>query len=223
MTTIIFDMDGTLFQTDSVLEGALEKTFDYLRQTDRWQGETPIEQYLAILGAPMHVVWETIMPSASHEERQVADQAFWDFLLEEIRLDHGKLYPNVGKTLEELYQLGYDLYVASNGFMRYLQAIVDHYGFTSYLKDIYGADRFETASKTELVAKLVRDYRIEGGVMVGDRSSDLTAGADAKLVTIGCLYGYGTKDELDSADVLVEDISEIRSIVSQRLENHQKR
>lgn len=40
---IIFDMDGTLFQTNLILEPALEETFDVLRNL--WDTKTPIEQY----------------------------------------------------------------------------------------------------------------------------------------------------------------------------------
>lgn len=41
----IFDMDGTLFQTNLILEPALDATFDVLRTNGLWQGETPIEKY----------------------------------------------------------------------------------------------------------------------------------------------------------------------------------
>ncbi|WP_414478594.1 hypothetical protein [Peribacillus frigoritolerans] len=42
---IIFDMDGTLFQTNLILEPALEETFDVLRKENLWDTKTPIEQY----------------------------------------------------------------------------------------------------------------------------------------------------------------------------------
>ena len=46
----IFDMDGTLFQTNLILEPALDATFDVLRTNGLWQGETPIEKYREIMG-----------------------------------------------------------------------------------------------------------------------------------------------------------------------------
>lgn len=39
----IFDMDGTLFQTNLILEPALDATFDVLRTKGLWQGETPLK------------------------------------------------------------------------------------------------------------------------------------------------------------------------------------
>ncbi len=39
MTAVIFDMDGTLFQTDLILEWALEETFVQLRELGKWENE----------------------------------------------------------------------------------------------------------------------------------------------------------------------------------------
>ncbi|WP_240345750.1 hypothetical protein [Parageobacillus toebii] len=53
---IVFDMDGTLFQTETVLVPALHKTFDRLRREGLWQGDTPVGKYLQILGVPVSEV-----------------------------------------------------------------------------------------------------------------------------------------------------------------------
>lgn len=62
---IIFDMDGTLFQTHKILENSLEETFTYLRDHDLWEKETPIQKYREIMGVPLPVVWETLLPKHS--------------------------------------------------------------------------------------------------------------------------------------------------------------
>jgi phosphoglycolate phosphatase len=38
---LIFDMDGTLFQTNKILELSLEETFAYLTSIHEWSNETP--------------------------------------------------------------------------------------------------------------------------------------------------------------------------------------
>lgn len=42
MKAIIFDMDGTLFQTDKILELSLDDTFNHLRLLGEWDTVTPI-------------------------------------------------------------------------------------------------------------------------------------------------------------------------------------
>lgn len=101
-TAIIFDMDGTLFQTNLILEPALERTFEYLRQKKLWSGETPIEKYREIMGVPLNVVWKTLCPDHSDTIREKSNQYFQSALIEEIRQGNGALYKNVLTTLQSL-------------------------------------------------------------------------------------------------------------------------
>ncbi len=73
---IIFDMDGTLFQTNLILEPALEETFDVLRKENLWDTKTPIEQYREIMGVPLPVVWKTLCPNHSLEIRVKSNEIF---------------------------------------------------------------------------------------------------------------------------------------------------
>jgi phosphoglycolate phosphatase-like HAD superfamily hydrolase len=46
-------------------------------------------------------------------------------------------------------------------------------------------------------------------VMVGDRASDLQGARDAGIPFVGCLYGYGSREELSTADLLVPDVPQL--------------
>ncbi len=63
--SIIFDMDGTLFQTDEILELSLDEAFSRLRSLNKWDKETPIDKYREIMGVPLPKVWETLLPNHS--------------------------------------------------------------------------------------------------------------------------------------------------------------
>ena len=73
---LIFDMDGTLFQTDKILEVSLDDAFERLRSQNKWEAETPIEKYREIMGVPLPKVWETLLPDHSLEERERTDAFF---------------------------------------------------------------------------------------------------------------------------------------------------
>lgn len=70
--SLIFDMDGTLFQTDKILELSLDDTFNHLRSLDKWDTVTPIDKYREIMGAPLPKVWEALLPNHSIEVREKA-------------------------------------------------------------------------------------------------------------------------------------------------------
>ena len=44
LQALIFDMDGTLFQTDKILELSLDDTFNHLRSLQLWDTVTPINK-----------------------------------------------------------------------------------------------------------------------------------------------------------------------------------
>ncbi len=89
---VIFDMDGTLFRTDLILELALNETFDYLRQNGEWTGSTPIDEYRNIMGVPLPVVWETLLSKQTVEIREAADAYFLRRLIKNIQNGNGALY-----------------------------------------------------------------------------------------------------------------------------------
>ena len=79
--SLIFDMDGTLFQTDKILEISLEDAFNQLRSLNEWDKETPIDKYREIMGIPLPKVWEALLPDHSIEVRERTDAYFLERLI----------------------------------------------------------------------------------------------------------------------------------------------
>ncbi|WP_421617309.1 HAD family hydrolase [Brevibacillus sp. TJ4] len=207
---ILFDMDGTLLQTETLSTPAFQRTFDQLREQGIWDGPTPSEEQLvSVLGMTVEQVWNTLLPGAVEEVQHAADRLL---LQNEIKLIHERvteLYPGVVETLHHLHEQGIPLFVASNGQEKYIEAICAEYGLTDLFTDLYSAGRFQTRSKNDLVGKLLRDYEIKQAVMVGDRRSDIEAGKANGLFTIGCDFGFAGEGELDGADRLIASFSEL--------------
>jgi phosphoglycolate phosphatase-like HAD superfamily hydrolase len=203
-------MDGTLLQTEKLSTPAFQRTFAQLREKKLWEGPTPNESELVnVLGMTIEQVWNTLLPGAGEETRKAADHLL---LQNEIRLIQERvteLYPGVKETLQHLHEKGIPLFVASNGQEEYIEAICNEYELKPFFTDLYSAGRFQTRSKNDLVAKLLRDYQIKQAVMVGDRHSDVEAGTTNGLFTIGCDFGFATEGELDGADRIIADFSEL--------------
>lgn len=87
MKSVIFDMDGTLFQTDKILELSLEDTFTYLASLGKWGDSIPIDKFREIMGVPLPVVWETLLPNHSVKEREQVNDYFQDRLIENIKTE----------------------------------------------------------------------------------------------------------------------------------------
>ncbi|MDX8342191.1 HAD family hydrolase [Rossellomorea sp. YZS02] len=209
---LIFDMDGTLFQTDKILEASLEDAFERLRSLDQWDAETPIQKYREIMGVPLPKVWETLLPDHSQEEREQTDAFFLERLILNIRQGKGALYPHVQEVFTYLIENDYLIYIASNGLIDYLKAIVDYYDLDRWVSETFSIQHIESLNKSDLVRRIVDKYEITSGAVVGDRLSDIHAGKDNGLLSVGCRFDFAREEELAQADVIIEDLLELKTL-----------
>ena len=214
-SAVIFDMDGTLFQTNLILETALEATFEQLRQKGQWTGTTPIEKYREIMGVPLPVVWETLCPEHTLQMREQSNQLFQLALIEQIKSGKGALYEEVESTLMKLAEK-HPLFIASNGQTAYLQVIAQTYKLTKWIKGIYSIDLIASGNKSELVSTILKENNFHGGFVVGDRSSDIQAALDNQLISIGVRFDFAQEKELEKADYIVNTFDEIYTIIENK-------
>lgn len=209
---VIFDMDGTLFQTNLILEPALVETFDVLRAEGLWDEETPIGKYQEIMGAPLQVVWETLCPNHSLQVREKSNETFHEKLIELIKLNRGALYPYTIEVLERLSQK-YNLYIASNGQVEYLQAIVDTYELNRFITKVYSIQSISSGHKSDLVKNVVEENNIVKGTVVGDRLSDINAAKDNALKAVGVNFDFAQVMELEKADKVIDNLKELNVLL----------
>ena len=79
---MIFDMDGTLFQTETLLP-AYHKLFDILREEGHYEGETPDEELmLGCLGMLLEDIWKIVIPNGTPAAHRRADELLLQLELE---------------------------------------------------------------------------------------------------------------------------------------------
>ena len=218
LKSLIFDMDGTLFQTDKILELSLDDTFNHLRSPNLWDANTPIDKYREIMGVPLPKVWEALLPNHSNEVRKQTDDYFLERLIENISSGKGALYPNVKEIFSYLKENNYSIYIASNGLVEYLQAIVSYYHLDNWVSETFSIQQIQTLDKGDLVKKIIKKYGITNAAVVGDRLSDINAAKDNGLIAIGCNFDFAQENELAQADFVVDDLIELKTILP-KIEN----
>lgn len=212
MKSFIFDMDGTLFQTDRILEIALDDTFDRLRTLHIWDSDTPIEKYREIMGVPLPKVWKELLPNHSPQIREEANDFFQERLIQKIENGNGALYPNVEEVFIHLKKAGHAIYIASNGLTAYLSAIVTFYRLNQWVTETFSIQQISSLDKVELVGTIIQKYGIVNGTVIGDRLSDINAAKMNKLTAVGCRFDFAQEEELAQADFVIEDLSELISL-----------
>lgn len=202
---MLFDLDGTLFRTETLLIPAYHATFDRLREEGLFAGPTPPQSIiLGSLGMLLEHIWMRVMPDAPKETHRRADELLLELQLEGLRQGGGELYEGVEETLRTLHARGIRLFVASNGLEPYVKGVVVAKGLSSCFEGLFSAGEHRTKSKVDLVKLLLDRHEVRSAWMVGDRSSDVEAGQANGLVTVGCDYaGFRSEGELEGCDVRI--------------------
>ncbi len=208
---IVFDMDGTLFQTESLLLPAYHRMFDILREEGLYSGPTPPEELiLSSLGQLLAQIWKNVMPEADEAVHRRADDLLLQLEIEGLEAGGTLLYPQVPETLAALQARGVRLFVASNGLQDYIHSIIVVHKLGDLFEGLYSAGGQGTATKTELLRILLDTHGVDSAWMVGDRSSDVEAGKGNGQTVIGCAYaGFGKEEELKGSDRIITSFDEL--------------
>ncbi|MCL6457727.1 MAG: HAD hydrolase-like protein [Gorillibacterium sp.] len=212
---MIFDMDGTLFKTESIILPAFYQVCDDLRREGMYKGDNPPDHLiLGGLGKLLAEIWHEVFPNETLETHRRADELLLKHQIACLERGEGELYPNVEATLKKLQELGIRLFVASNGLEDYVKLVAHHKGLAEYFENLYSAGEYQTQSKVELVRMLLERYSLSNAWMVGDRSSDVEAGKKNGLLVVGCAYAGFSKDgELDGSDMRIGEFRELLKLL----------
>jgi len=210
----LFDLDGCLADTSRPIMVAMNATLAS-------RGLAPIDkaEMLPYIGPPLLGSMVTILGDRGADPSLAAD-AVDDYRAENesIALEMAATFPGVPELLDRLSGL-VRLAVVTSKPGAYARPVLDRLGFTGYFEFIEGASLAETEQKPETLARGLRrlgnDLESSRAVMVGDRQFDIEAAIANGIPSIGVTWGFGTRDELDSAGatLIVDQPSELAEAV----------
>ena len=207
-TILILDYDGTLHDSSAVYEPAFRKVMQEIADL----GWIPHEEYTSEeiaywVGFSAQEMWMKFHPELSDEQRMTAGKRIGKYMLEDVAAGRGRLYPGVPEALEKLKDK-YELMFFSNCMRDYANVHREAFGLDRWISSYYCTGDYGFKQKEEVFAEHIYDPSRKY-IAVGDRIKDMNLAAGCGLKSIGCLYGFGTAEELKSANALIRDISEL--------------
>ncbi len=205
----IFDLDGTLLDTLQDLADSANQML-----VESGYPQHPTQLYRHFVGDGVNVLVQRIVPSGL--EQQQKDRCIGRFL--EIYAGRWRRnscpYPGINAMLAGLKNAGIRLAVLSNKPHAFTLQHVEHF-FPGGIFEIVFGHRPGVAKKPDPVGLLEIAARMEKApsvcCYVGDTAVDMQTGRGAGMYTIGVLWGFRNRQELEDnqADKIVHTPLEI--------------
>ena len=207
MTTICFDLDGTLLDP-------MEGIHDSLRFACEGMGiANPEPREIApYIGLDLESLFRALPGLSDDSRRKAAMSRFW-FHFGEEGVFAQRVQEGAHLMLARLKRQGHRLFLVTGQPATHARLALHHFDLNLIFDDVIGpCTREPWRSKREILETLARDGALRsGGLMIGDRGDDIRGGEAHGLRTLGAAYGYGSRDELESAraGVIMESIRDL--------------
>ena len=205
----IFDLDGTL--VDSLQDLADSAN---LMLAESGYPQHPVQKYRYFVGDGLKVLIERIVPSGTTENaKEQCSHVFSEIYAQRWRRNSCP-YPGINAMLARLQQAGMRLAVLSNKPHGFTVEHVQHF-FPGVLFDIVFGQRPGVEKKPSPVALMeiasILNISPSSCMYVGDTAVDMQTGRAAGMFTIGVLWGFRNRQELEDhrAEMIVHHPMEI--------------
>ncbi|EZH65839.1 HAD family hydrolase [Bacillaceae bacterium JMAK1] len=204
MDSIIFDLDGTLWDSSDVVLSAWQSK---LTGDSRIKKTIHKEDLQRVMGLQMEEIGEQLFPSLTSEERKTLLEQLSEEENAALHQHGGKLYQQVESTIEQLAS-HYQLYIVSNCQDGYIEAFYHYHNLGKYFRDFENPGR-TGLSKAENIQLVMNRNQLKNPVYVGDTLGDQAAAKEAGIPFIYAAYGFG---DVESYHKIIHEPKELLHI-----------
>jgi phosphoglycolate phosphatase len=209
---ILFDLDGTL--TDSGI--GITNSVMYALKKYGIEVSDRSELY-RFIGPPLWDSFENYY-GFSKEEAKTAVEYYREYyrdkgIFENLIYDG---FENLLKTLKDNNKI---LIVATSKSEVFAKQILEHFDIAKHFTYIAGSNLDGTrVKKVEVIKYALESCNImdlSKAIMIGDREHDIIGAKEVGINSMGVLFGYGDRNELEKAgaDFIVDTVSDIGKVL----------
>lgn len=211
MNYIFLDLDGTITDSREGITNCFEYALNHFGI--KVENKAELEQFI---GPPLEQSFregfgfdaeKAALAVAKYRERFIP-----------IGMYENLVYPGMEAALQKMKAAGKVLMVATSKPEHMAIKILKHFGLDGYFDDICGSCDDQNRNKKDEVIRYALEKHgitnLDDVLMVGDRKFDVIGAGKCGLKCMGVLYGFGDREELESAGAAyiaetVEDMARI--------------
>jgi len=208
---ILFDLDGTL--TDPGM-GITNSVMYALR---KYGIEEKREALYRFIGPPLKLSFMKYYSFS--EERSEEAVVFYREYFKDKGIFENTVYPDIDDMLSQLKERGKSLILATSKPHIFAKRILEHFDLMKYFDLVSGSElNGDRVDKSEVISYALDNISLpsrDSCVMVGDREHDIIGARKNGIMSVGVLYGYGDRNELEAsrADRIVGSVAELKSLL----------
>ena len=207
-STIVFDLDGVLSDPSVGFSASISHALETCGF-----GTVTREQVIGLIGPPLDEIFRAFAGEAADPVMDELVAAYRERYIE-VGFSQNDVYPGIPAALERLFAAGRPMGVCTSKRADYATKIVELHGLMQHFRFLSGGDI--GVSKAMQLERLLAQGDIDrDAVMVGDREVDVYAAQANGLRSIGVLWGFGDRAELEAAgpDEIVGSVQELEAML----------
>jgi len=192
---VIFDLDGTISDSKEGITQCMHSALNMIG-ADNIPAASSLDW---CIGPPIEKSFATILNDNREERIAEAVDAYRYCYYEQKGELLDQPFIGMKAVLQQLFDAGYTLYVATLKPQHNAGLILERYGFAHYFSGVFGVEQNgDSDIKYEIIAHILKRYQLnkQEVAMIGDREFDLLGAKQNGVMAVAAAYGYGTPDEI---------------------------
>ena len=192
MDSIIFDLDGTLWDSTATLVAPWNEVF----HEEGIDKTLTLKDLKGVMGFVIEDIADRFVPELDRPAQIALMKKCCQRETVYLNREGGVLYDGLEETLK-LLQKDYKLFIVSNCENGYIEAFFHAHRLGGYFTDVEYIGR-TGKSKGENIRLIIQRHNLKNPVYVGDTQKDKDASVQAGIPFIYASYGFGNVENYDA-------------------------
>lgn len=209
---VIFDFDGTIADTSPGVLNCIKHMAEFYNLEEK----TP-QQLRKIFGPPLANGFKDLFNVDDEMAKKLVEK--YRELYNDNEMYNLVIYDGMRELFKTLKDNGIKLGIASSKPEAFFGRLLEKFEIKEYFDSVCGADmHFAKNEKNDIIERAINNLPEcpnERILMVGDTVFDINGAKHVGIVSVGVLFGFGEKEELEAAgaDYLVSDTKELEKLI----------